>query len=161
ESLAADLGQELLRLQDLLADYSGDPTNERVTAYEADIQQVEAEMERLGLGEMQTNANGTQVFVPTTSGAVPFITISPILAEAGTINVTGDDLLGSGQLLAPGDVSITITNNSPAFLRIKEITIPQSAGGTVVFDGTSVSSTSAIGHVNKSGTVPSFSQVQA
>src|SRR5262249_37728742 len=60
-----------------------------------------------------------------------------------------------------GDVSITITNNSPAFLRINQITIPQSSGGTVLFDGTSVSSASAIGHVNKSGTVPTFSLVQA
>ena len=159
ESLAADLGQELLRLQDLLAAYVGDTNAD--DAYQADINQVEAQMQQLGLGEMQTDAQGHLVFVPTTSGAVPFITVSPILAEAGTITVAGDDLLGGGQLLAPGDVSITITNNSPAFLRINQITIPQSSGGTVLFDGTSVSSTSAIGHVNESGTLPTFSQVQA
>jgi hypothetical protein len=159
ESLAADLGQELLRLENLQTAYVGDTNAEN--AYSADIQQIEAQMEQLGLGETQTDASGNNVFVPITSSAVPFITVSPILAEAGTLTVTGDDLLGGGQLLAPGDVRITITNNSPAFLRLNQITIPQSFGGTVFFDGTSVTSASAIGQINKSKAVPSFSQVQA
>ena len=58
-------------------------------------------------------------------------------------------------------MSISITNNSPEFLRLNEITIPQSLGGTVFFDGTSVTDSSAIGRVNKSGTVPMFSQIDA
>ena len=71
-----------------------------VNAYSADIQQLEQQMLQLGLGEFQTDNTGQKVFVPITSGAVPFITVSPILAKAGTITVTGDDLLGGGQLLA-------------------------------------------------------------
>ena len=159
ESLSADLGQQLLRLEGLIAAYAGDMN--AVNAYSADIQQLEQQMQQLGLGEFQTDNTGQKVFVPITSGAVPFITVSPILAKAGTITVSGDNLLGGGQLLAQGAVSISITNNSPEFLRLNEITIPQSLGGSVFFDGTSVTDSSAIGRVNKSGTVPMFSQIDA
>ena len=104
---------------------------------------------------------GGTVFVPATTLAAPFVTISPILAEAGTITVTGDDLVGGGQLLAPGNVSVTITNNSPAFLRTNPISLPQSFGGTVFFDGGSVASNSDIQKVNKNNAAPGFSRVQA
>ena len=55
------------------------------------------------------------------------------------------NLRGSGSLIAPGNVSITITNNSPAFLSVGPITIPQSSGGTVFFDGQRSRPTPSIG----------------
>ena len=108
-------------------------------------------MAQLGL----TETDGGTTFYKT-QDAVPFITVSPIFAEAGTITVDGDNLLGSGHLLAPGNVSITITNNSPAFLRLNSITIPQSFGGTLFFDGATVTSNSGIGGINQSKTTPAF-----
>ena len=76
---------------------------------------------------------------------MPFITLAPIFAEAGTIYVNADNFEGGGSLIAPGNVSITITNNSPAYLSVGQITIPQSFGGTVFFDGSTVTTNAGIG----------------
>ncbi len=149
ESLASDLIQQLQRLQALLVAYTGDSAAEG--AYESDIQQIEFQMSQLGLSETD---GGTTFY--RTQDVVPVVTVSPIFAEAGTITVDGDDLLGSGSLLAPGNVSISITNNSPAYLRLNAITIPQSFGGTLFFDGSTVTTDSGIGGVNASKTTPSF-----
>ena len=66
------------------------------------------------------------------------------------------DFEGGGSLIAPGEVSISITNNSPAYLAVGEITIPQSFGGTVFFDAHTVTSNSAIGGENQNQTAPTF-----
>src|SRR5208283_215490 len=124
ESLAADLSQELTALQKLLVAYAGDAAAEG--AYESDIQQVEFEMTQSGLSETD---GGTTFY--RTQDVVPFVTVSPIFAEAGTITINGANVQGSGTLEAPSNVSITITNNSPAYLRLNSITIPQSFGGTL------------------------------
>ena len=110
-------------------------------------------MAQLGLAYTQTD--GTVVYAGAID-AVPFITLAPIFAEAGTIYVNADNFEGGGSLIAPGNVSITITNNSPAYLSVGQITIPQSFGGTVFFDGNTVTSNSAIGGVNQNQTAPSF-----
>ena len=149
ESLASDLFQELQTLEGLLVAYTGDVAAE--SAYNSDLAQVQFQMAQLGL----TETDGGTTFYKT-QDAVPFITVSPIFAEAGTITVDGDNLLGSGRLLAPGNVSITITNNSPAFLRLNSITIPQSFGGTLFFDGATVTSDAGIGGINQSMTTPAF-----
>ncbi len=151
ENLVDDLTTELANLESLVVAYTGDTA--AVAAYESDIQQVEAELSQLGLA--QTETDGTVVY-PGAIDAVPFIRLAPIFAEAGTIYVNGNNLEGSGSLIAPGNVSVTITNNSPAYLSVGQITIPQSFGGTVFFDGTTVTSNSAIGGVNQNMTAPSF-----
>ncbi|MFI5455223.1 MAG: beta strand repeat-containing protein [Isosphaerales bacterium] len=150
ESLASDLFQELQTLQALLVAYAGDTAAEN--AYQSDLQQIQFQMTQLGLSETD---GGTTFY--KTQDAVPFVTVSPIFAEAGTITIDGDNLLGSGSLQAPGNVSITITNNSPAFLRLNAITIPQSFGGTLFYDGSTVTTNSGIGGINQSKTTPSFS----
>jgi hypothetical protein len=151
ESLASDLGQELLSLQQLLTEYAGD--TEAENAYSAEIAQVQSQMSQLGLS--QTQAGGVVTY--STSTAVPFVTVGNIAAQAGTINITGANLLGGGTLQSPGNISIAITNNSPAFLRVGNISIPQDGGGTVLFDGANITANSAIQHVNANGTLPTFS----
>ena len=56
-----------------------------------------------------------------------FIILPEIRARGGNINVTGDYLAGSGQLLARGDAKIEILNSSTAFLRTDALTIPEDA----------------------------------
>ena len=151
ENLVNDLTTELANLENLVVVYAGDTA--AVNAYDSEIQQVEFELAQLGLAHKQTD--GTVVYAGAID-AVPFIRLAPIFAEAGTIFVNADNLEGGGSLIAPGNVSITITNNSPAYLSVGQITIPQSSGGTVFFDGNTVTSNSDIGGVNQNQTAPSF-----
>jgi hypothetical protein len=151
ENLVDDLTTELADLQNLVKEYAGDTA--AVSAYESEIQQVEFELAQLGLSE--TESDGSVVSAGAVD-AVPFIILSPIFADAGTIYVNGANFEGSGSLIAPSGVSITITNNSPAYLSVGTITIPQSSGAGVFFDGNTVTSNSGIGHVNQNQTAPSF-----
>ena len=131
--------------------YAGDSA--AVAAYTSEINQVEFELAQLGLSQTQSDGSTTN---PGAVDAVPFITLAPIFAEAGTIYVNAGDFEGGGSLIAPGEVSISITNNSPAYLAVGEITIPQSFGGTVFFDAHTVTSNSAIGGENQNQTAPTF-----
>ena len=60
---------------------------------------------------------------------VKTVHVKPVWAEAGLIDVRGDALEGSGIFDAPSDVSVEIENNTPAFLVIHGITIPERNGG--------------------------------
>ena len=53
----------------------------------------------------------------------------PSRAEAGSIDVRADSITGNGTLDAPGDASVTITNQTPAFIVIEDIIIPENTGG--------------------------------
>jgi mucin-19 len=151
EDLTTDLVNELKTLEALVIAYAGDTA--AVTAYNSDIQQIQFQLTQLGLSQKQSD--GTTVYAGSIN-AVPFIRLAPISAKAGTIFVNGDNFVGSGHLVAPGDVSITITNNSPAFLSVGEISIPQSFGGTVFYDGSTVTTNAGIGAINLNMTAPSF-----
>ncbi len=60
--------------------------------------------------------------------------VNKIHASAGCILVIADVLQGEGVLDAPGNVEVTITNTTEAFLDIKGITILENNGG-VFFNG--------------------------
>ena len=62
------------------------------------------------------------------------VTVDPIYADAGRVDVTGDLLQGSGQFIAPADASVTVTNETPAYLQLLGITIPEDIGG-LYFNG--------------------------
>ena len=57
------------------------------------------------------------------------VKLDPIFAEAGYIHVQADILQGSGKLDAPGNVSVTIDNQTEAFLDIGGVYIPENNGG--------------------------------
>jgi len=62
------------------------------------------------------------------------ITVGPIWAQAGVIDVRSDVLEGTGDFIAPNDASVEIINNTPAYLELMGITIPDVNGG-VYFNG--------------------------
>ncbi len=153
ESLESDFTQALTNDENLLTAYAGDTQAE--TAYESDIQEIQAEMMSAGLA---TDESGTTV--PILEDAVPFVKLAPIFAESGMITVTGSNLLGSGVLEAPGNISIDITNNSPAFLSVNSITIQQSSGGILFYDGKTVTTNAQIAAINTGFIRPDFSGIQ-
>ncbi len=104
-------------------------------AYATQAQYIATEMQALGL---TTTIGGQTGYI--TSYVVPYITVSPIWAQQGSINIlasnpSGDALVVNGTLNAAGNVAVTIDNQSPAYLRIEGITIPNNSGaGEVLFN---------------------------
>ena len=129
ESLANNLAQERRRLQNLISEYFGDAVT--VAAYTAALEQVEAQMISMGLST--TSPDGSTGFIEEYN--VPYVTIDPIWAQSGTIRINTNSVTGEGDLIAPGNVKVSIINTSPAFLRIRGITIPDTAGGVVLLNG--------------------------
>ncbi|MCA9197241.1 MAG: hypothetical protein KDA87_06870, partial [Planctomycetales bacterium] len=148
ESVATNLVQQRIRLQDLIQEYSGDAESQ--AAYLAELELIEQQMRDLGLeGEAP---DGTKVF--DNSLTAPFITLDPIRAQSGTIYVQGASLTGSGSLNAPGDVTVSIVNNSPAYLRLDKIEIPDNEGGRVRFNAVELASAAdLVNGLNFSGTI--------
>ena len=127
ESEANDLMMEFNYWSGLAQVYAGTTAG---GAYQAQANMVGQEMQQLGL----STSNGAGSTAYLTSYVVPYITVNNIFAQEGTINVNGSALVVNGTLDASGDVAVTITNNSPDYLRIEGITIPDNAGGQVLFN---------------------------
>ncbi|MDM0029447.1 leukotoxin LktA family filamentous adhesin [Variovorax saccharolyticus] len=80
-----------------------------------------------------------------------FITVDDITVKLGNLRVTGDKLEGGGSLNSPGDASINITNNTPNFLKLGNLTVNSDEGGTLRFNGVLVNSTADIDRLNAGG----------
>jgi hypothetical protein len=90
--------------------------------------------------------------------AADFITVPNIKAQLGSIRVTADVLTGSGKLKAPGDARVTITNNTPNYLIVKDIEVDADAA-RVAFNGVDVASNADIGRLNRPGHTAAFSEI--
>ncbi len=80
-----------------------------------------------------------------------YITITDdVTADRGSIFMQADNVTGSagGKLQAPGDAKITITNNTPAFLRING-DLKVTDGGFVYMNGAAVNNVAEIKALNK------------
>ncbi len=75
------------------------------------------------------------------------VTVNPIYADSGAITTRGDIMQGSGTWIAPNDVSVTILNDTPAYLTILGIQIPDRLGG-LYFDGVQINTTADIADLN-------------
>jgi len=138
EPLQSSLLQELANAQHQL-DVFGDSGNTTlINFYTNEVNRLTALLQEQGLLDQPTSPNGTppaqanNVFVMT-------VTLDDIWAQAGIIDVRTDVLLGDGLFDSPGDAKVIIHNSTPAFLRVKRVTIPQTNGG-VFFNGNAVSS---------------------
>jgi hypothetical protein len=101
--------------------------------YTAEIARLEAQLEANGLLQAPTDL-GAGVTVPDgylqrVEQRALNVIIEPIRAQAGLIDVRADQLTGTGDIVAPGDASVRITNNTPAFVQITGIIIPEQNGG--------------------------------
>ncbi|MDD4600778.1 MAG: hypothetical protein PHQ46_06940, partial [Negativicutes bacterium] len=113
--------------------------------------------------DIKTSIDSLTVALPSLSDAAPtgptadFITVKPITVRLGDIRINADNLTGSGKLQAHGDASIAITNNSPAFLTVGNLTVRD--GGSLLFNGASVKDNAGINALNTSKTGAGFGQV--
>jgi hypothetical protein len=84
-----------------------------------------------------------------------YVTVPDITVQLGSINVAADVLKGSGELLAPGDAKVLITNNTPDFLNVGNITV-DSASARVTLNGVAVNSNADINAKNSGRTGADF-----
>ncbi|HEX8028008.1 MAG TPA: hypothetical protein VF491_06085, partial [Vicinamibacterales bacterium] len=116
-----------------------------VDFYDREIARMTNELLFLGLAKVETLVDGNGNPILDSNGHVQTalfavqkkvltIHVDPILAAAGYIDIRGDVLQGQGKLDAPGNVNVTIVNNTVAFLDIGGIYIPENNGG-VYFNG--------------------------
>jgi len=99
--------------------------------YEGEITRIQAELLSLGLMENPEGSTDPNYLV-SVSQEVLTVIVDPIYAEAGSIDVRADQTQGTGLWDAPGDASVTIYNDTPAFLELKGISIPETNGGLFV-----------------------------
>ena len=162
EFYSQTLLDRLLALYQKLDDYGASPIE--AAAFQSEINLIESQLEKLGeaigLTEEQLYPNGTegQIVVPA-SFPIFVVELEDILARPGNIEISADTLLGSGVLDAPGDASIEIVNDTPAFLRTKGLTIPERSGGQVRFNRSLISSNADIAAINPGNLTPSFSAI--
>ena len=148
ETVASNLITQRNLLLSLIDAYSGDLA--AAAAYTAQLTLIDQQMKALGLATTVsgTNPDTNQTFSDTfysAQASVPYVTVSPIVAQSGTINIDGDIVTGAGSLNAPGNVTVTIINNSAAYLRLEGIDIPDNVGGRVVWNGVNITNDSELG----------------
>ena len=146
--LARDIDTRIAALQLLVNEYQID-NPDIANGFKADIDILNAKRSRLGVGVTAT-----------------FMDIAPAVANTGYIYATGDSLIGTGELLAPGDAKIEIINNSNAFVSIGKyagvddtLFIPGDLGGVITLNGVRVSNKDEINAINKNGQTAGFTQI--
>ncbi len=77
--------------------------------------------------------------------------LGTLYAAGGNVAVHADNLMGSGSITAYGGPSITVTNNSPDYLVIAGIDIPDIPGGLVSFTGKAGASSDGSLGIDQSG----------
>ena len=141
--LQSDLVDQLDKAKIQLERYRG--TNQTLEDfYTGEILRLEQELLELGLAEnpLDENGNPSGELNPIEQLAMT-VTVDPIVAYPGIIDVRADQLVGSGEFDAPGDASVIIENKTPAFLNLLGITIPDQVGG-VFYNGVLVVSNAQI-----------------
>jgi hypothetical protein len=78
------------------------------------------------------------------NGQVGAMVLGPLFAAGGDVTVNADTLQGSGTANAFGGPTISVTNNSPDYLVLGSITIPDEPGGQVVYIGTATAPPSSL-----------------
>ncbi|WP_236626059.1 dockerin type I domain-containing protein [Rhodopirellula baltica] len=105
--------------------------------YQGEVIRLKAELARQNLVETLTDSNGNSIQQRVVRNALT-LAINPVFAQAGRIDVrAGAFQRGNGQLIAPGDASVEIINQTPASLIIEGIEVSQDAGG-IFFNGNQV-----------------------
>jgi len=132
---ANTLGERLQKLNELIAAYDGNNNAnggaEVMAAYIAERTRIKEEMEKLGLTE--TDSSGKTVY-SNTGRPVYYVEIPDLSTGGGNINVTANDLTGTGNLHANSAPGVTITNNSDAYLRLNNIIMGEQ-GGKIYYNG--------------------------
>ena len=146
---ANTLGARLAELKKLIAAYEGDAT--KMAAYIAERDRIQKKMNDLGLD----NDSNRPVY---------YVEIPDIAASGGNINVQANDFTGTGKLEANSAPSITITNESDAYLKLNNIIMGEQ-GGQIIYNIDNVippgeeSGNAKINEINVHETGAAFSRI--
>ena len=136
----ADYAAGLLTRYDELAAMMQDYTGTDVSAaYSAEMNRIQNELRALGIGSI-VEQNGKQVFVVAEGAStVPTIELDNLMVSGGNVNISADTLNGegTGEIIAHGKPSVTITNNTDFFLHVNDVVI-DSDGGKVLHNNVAV-----------------------
>ncbi|NEU80298.1 DUF4347 domain-containing protein [Nostoc sp. UIC 10630] len=138
EKVQSNLEKALEQAKAELIKY-GDTNATLKTFYESEIARIQAALQAEGL--LQTG--GPNGLINRVEQYAITVTVDPILAQAGTIDIRSDQLQGNGVFDAPGDASVNILNHTPAFIKILGITIPEQNGG-LFLNGVEVSAVGSL-----------------
>ncbi|SDO87442.1 leukotoxin LktA like protein [Selenomonas ruminantium] len=138
---ANTLGARWEELDKMIAAYDGADTNV-LAAYIAERERIQNDMINLGLAEKDEQGN----YKYTSNGrSVYFVEIPDIATSGGNINVTSNDLIGTGNLRANSAPGVTITNNSDAYLKLNNILMGEQ-GGKIVYNTNTIPPNTASGN---------------
>lgn len=136
----ADYAAGLLTRYDELAAMMQDYTGTDVSAaYSAEMNRIQNELRALGIGSI-VEQDGKQVFVVAEGAStVPTIELDNLMVSGGNVNISADTLKGdgTGEIIAHGKPSVTITNNTDFFLHVNDVVI-DSDGGKVLHNNVAV-----------------------
>lgn len=136
----ADYAVGLLTRYDELAAMMQDYTGTDVSAaYSAEMNRIQNELRALGIGSI-VEQDGKQVFVVAEGAStVPTIELDNLMVSGGNVNISADTLNGegTGEIIAHGKPSVTITNNTDFFLHVNDVVI-DSDGGKVLHNNVAV-----------------------
>jgi hypothetical protein len=154
QEVESELVQALQDAQNAL-DQFGHTNGTLKTYYEGEIKRLKGELDALGLGVDVSHEDESDTLYPKRS--VLTVTVNPIWAQAGVVDVRSDQLQGSGLFIAPSDTTVEIINNTPAFLELMGITIPDINGG-LYLNGVLVETNAQLQSVNADSAVSDNSQ---
>lgn len=136
----ADYAAGLLTRYDELAAMMQDYTGTDVSAaYSAEMNRIQNELRALGIGSI-VEQDGKQVFVVAEGAStVPTIELDNLMVSGGNVNISADTLKGdgTGEIIAHGKPSVTITNKTDFFLHVNDVVI-DSDGGKVLHNNVAV-----------------------
>lgn len=130
EEVQSSLHIDLDNAKRQLARFDDDQTLRRF--YESEVVRLQDALREQGLFSKPTNVhqnNNSVVREQASEQNALVVTIDDLVAQAGKIEVSGDRFVGGGNLDAPGDASITITNDSLAHIELSGVVIPDVNGG--------------------------------
>lgn len=88
------------------------------------------------------------------------IEVADVVTRLGNISVAANRLVGAGELNAPGDASIKITNRTSNSLKIGNLGFTE-GGGSIQFNGTLVTTNSEINALNAGGVGAAFRTIDS
>lgn len=131
---AASLLKRMDKLIKMSQEYSGTDVGK---AYSAELTRIQSDLQALGLLTVDSEGN---IGIAQGASSVPTIELKDLLVSGGNVNISSGTMEGNGSIIAHGDPSVTITNNTDFFLRVNDVKIAGD-GGKVSHNDVSINPT--------------------
>lgn len=143
---AHSLKERMDELINLMAEY---PTGAAHAGYSAEYERLADELVSSGMGSYD-DKTGNYTLNNDDIG-IAYIEIPELVASGGNINITTDNLSGSGTLTAKGSPNIEIQNYTSMALNVNNLTVVK-PGGNIYYNNNNVQSSDEIKKYNKDQT---------